>query len=658
MDSTPSSFLLLLLSSFSVVLSESLVAYETPNTFTIHNASEFVEFSENVNNGTCYTGMTVFLDSDIDFSGRAINAIGRDWSNHFNGTFNGKGHMLSNLHISSTSLKYLGLFSNLNGAVIKNLVMDSSCSVTSLYSEDYTWVHVGGIVGCFGTKHRDSLIENIVTMATTSFTGRSESYFLIGGIAGHTEPRFHNFTIRNCVNYGTVIYSGKANNTLVGGIIGYSDYYFRETVQNCLNYGTLIHNGTTLEVLMIGGIIGSANSGNNFIENCVNAGKIETNKESELIGNIVGKINETSSEITHCFWTSDTGISSLGGFVDAKITNSSVIELNAATAGFLNDHASKNPILNRWFSNPNNSTITFTLNNKTTLATASQLILTPEPLGDESNSFAGWYTDPYCTHPLAASEITGDATLYGLYGAVVTITLGFDGGDPQEGTTGTKAALSNSPYGELPEPAKAGHTFLGWFSEESCRERITSNSTVQSGGNATIYACWIANNYTVKFDLGDGKVTERIIEFNASVSYPEDVERDGYAFDKWDVVVEFMPAENITITALWTKRALTSKYVEIVLGRSEMSENEIKVYIERFVDGSDYTIKKFESDGKNGETVVTIEFIDKTDAEKFVREVEKSLDSDVFIRRIEMVDYVDSFVPMFCPKMLFGILLF
>ena len=37
--------------------------------FYIRNASDLIEFSKNVNNGTGYSGATVFLDADINFSG-------------------------------------------------------------------------------------------------------------------------------------------------------------------------------------------------------------------------------------------------------------------------------------------------------------------------------------------------------------------------------------------------------------------------------------------------------------------------------------------------------------------------------------------------------------------------------------------------------------
>ena len=80
----------------------------------IKNASDFIQFSKNVNSGTNYKGTTVFLDADIDFSGslsEQFEHIGKGSSNYFQGTFNGQRHTISNLAINS-SLQYVGLFGN------------------------------------------------------------------------------------------------------------------------------------------------------------------------------------------------------------------------------------------------------------------------------------------------------------------------------------------------------------------------------------------------------------------------------------------------------------------------------------------------------------------------------------------------------------------
>ena len=75
------------------------------DSLAITNVSDFEEFSRTVNNGTNYSGKTVFLNSDLDFaeaSHRAHYPIGTQWGTHtFQGTFDGKGHVISGLKITT-----------------------------------------------------------------------------------------------------------------------------------------------------------------------------------------------------------------------------------------------------------------------------------------------------------------------------------------------------------------------------------------------------------------------------------------------------------------------------------------------------------------------------------------------------------------------------
>ena len=57
---------------------------------SIKNANGLITFSKNVNSGSTYSGTTVFLDADIDFSGglsEQFEPIGKSWSYYFRGTF-------------------------------------------------------------------------------------------------------------------------------------------------------------------------------------------------------------------------------------------------------------------------------------------------------------------------------------------------------------------------------------------------------------------------------------------------------------------------------------------------------------------------------------------------------------------------------------------
>ena len=181
----------------------------------IKNASDLISFSRNVNPGTT----TVFLDADIDLSGNLseqFEPIGTSYSIYFQGTFDGQGHTISNLAINSSS-EYVGLFEYPKGATIKNVVLDSSCSVVSSCN-DPNVAFVGGVIGYC----EDCTIKNTVNMANVSFTGTSGDYGLyLGGFIGS----FWVFALmRNCANYGSVTHSGTVSSSAyIGGIIGAAD---------------------------------------------------------------------------------------------------------------------------------------------------------------------------------------------------------------------------------------------------------------------------------------------------------------------------------------------------------------------------------------------------------------------------------------------------
>ena len=96
---------------------------------TLRSATDFIELSNNVNNGTSYAGSTVILGNDIDFTGYSeeFKPIGREFDISLCAKFDGQGHTISNLNMVSSD-PFVGLFGVINGSSFKNLVVDSSCS--------------------------------------------------------------------------------------------------------------------------------------------------------------------------------------------------------------------------------------------------------------------------------------------------------------------------------------------------------------------------------------------------------------------------------------------------------------------------------------------------------------------------------------------------
>ena len=97
------------------------------STYYISNAQELVDFAYAVNRGA--NGSDAYLTSDIDMSALSSSyvPIGTE-GKPFKGTFDGRGFRIRNLNI--TGGNGFGVFGTVTGgAVVKNLVIDSSCSI-------------------------------------------------------------------------------------------------------------------------------------------------------------------------------------------------------------------------------------------------------------------------------------------------------------------------------------------------------------------------------------------------------------------------------------------------------------------------------------------------------------------------------------------------
>ena len=169
----------------------------TPNAdgfYELGSAADVEWFAAMVNDAhlTTIKGM---LTADIDYQGveNAHTPIGLNTTFKYNGTFDGQGHRIKNMIIDTTS-SYQGFFGILRGAtVIRNLIIDSSCSVTGT---DY----IGGIAGAAQTDGGSPLvIENCVNEATITATSKSASGFIGAGLSAYPAIQ-----LKNCLNTGDI----------------------------------------------------------------------------------------------------------------------------------------------------------------------------------------------------------------------------------------------------------------------------------------------------------------------------------------------------------------------------------------------------------------------------------------------------------------------
>lgn len=513
----------------------------------IASPSDFSEFLDSINAGRNYTGVTVYLDSDLSLP-EITEPIGKNTTHYFDGVLDGQGHVISDLSFNSASTNYAGLFGYSEGTTIRNVVIDGSCSFTSSHAttDPFSYAYLGGIIGyCNGPL----VVENCVNVAPITFVGNVTWYYVfLGGIVGDIHYVVKDdVSIINCANYGHIKHSGVSGYTYIGGIVGNIDNSMYKSIQNCLNYGAITHNDTTPTNLRIGGIAGYSYSVK--ITNCLNGGKMTHLNETRWIGSLVGW-GSTNTNISYTYFTEDVGISVLNGTGKPNFDNTPNSSTSVSAAvNILNIQVKSNNSWNQWLLNPSGKTIKFTINNGKGFSVSSPAAIFPKPVIPSSLGFSGWYVDPYCTTFLGSYEVTEDTSLYGLTGVVISVT--FNGNGCVLNQTLKKVSVNN-PYGVLPEPTLEGYSFLGWFTQASGGTLVEPSTIVPSKPSHELYAHWGINSYTLRFDIGNGTVAESVLEFNAPVTYPSNVVREGYTFKGWDKTnVKTMPSSNLTITAQW-----------------------------------------------------------------------------------------------------------
>ena len=178
-----------------------------------------------------------------------------NYSNQYQGTFDGNGKTIRNLFISSTSDE-IGFFGYAADCRIKNITFDNA----KVKGNDNS--STGILAGCAGS----CVIENIKTTGNCSVEGKYET----GGIAGRA-----NGNISNCENHAIV----KGLHS-VGGIVGIC-FDSENSITSCANYGEI--TGTED---FVGGIIGYFGEGS--LQNSANNGNITGDAR---VGNLIGYAN-------------------------------------------------------------------------------------------------------------------------------------------------------------------------------------------------------------------------------------------------------------------------------------------------------------------------------------------------------------------------------
>ena len=265
------------------------------NVSCINSREGLATLANEVNNGDNKSGKIIYLTSDLDLGGKFDsdgNALDGNiswtpigtYSNPFSGTFDGNGHIISNMYVNLD--KITGLFNYVLYGKLKSFGIESSYVYTSnegsaaiagtISSGTISGVFNGAVVK--SSSSPSGIVRSLVTSTLKNSYNKTNLISNHGqftaGLVGYASN--HSSEIKNSYNYGDIINGGYESGGIVGGLQG--------KVENTYNYGNVNGYGRS------GGIVGQMyDTTFPSIYNSYNFGTING-------GGIVGNIYLNSTE--------------------------------------------------------------------------------------------------------------------------------------------------------------------------------------------------------------------------------------------------------------------------------------------------------------------------------------------------------------------------
>ena len=235
---------------------------EDDGSYTVTSTDGLMNVAELVKGGK--TDINITLTADIDLTGKNWTPIGTSFSNKYTGTFDGGGHTIKGLTIT-TNDEGVGLFGYLGKAgTVKNVVMEGvqitsnqiyggsiggvagysegtieNCSVSGSVSGT---VYVGGVVG--------AQWEGSITGCSSSATVKGTVY--VGGVTGQTNS---SATLTACYATGNVIIEMDPKKNIAGGsLVGMNA---GSSLLACYATGNVTSTGSSTGYVHIGGFLGN-----------------------------------------------------------------------------------------------------------------------------------------------------------------------------------------------------------------------------------------------------------------------------------------------------------------------------------------------------------------------------------------------------------------
>jgi len=244
---------------------------ESNGSYTVYNADGLLNVAELVNGGK--TDINITLTADIDPTGKDWTPIGTDYDNSYKGTFDGGGHTIKGLTVT-TNDQFVGLFGYLDKAgTVKNVVMEG-IQITS--NHVLMSGNTGGVVGySWGT------IENCSVSGSVSGTN------CVGGVVGSQKAG----SITGCSSSAIV-----KGTRYVGGVAGEK----WGTMTACYATGNVTLEINSPQDLSGGGVVGL--NGGSTVLACYATGNVNSKGSNTGNVHIGGLFGDNYTVVTACYW--------------------------------------------------------------------------------------------------------------------------------------------------------------------------------------------------------------------------------------------------------------------------------------------------------------------------------------------------------------------
>ena len=320
---------------------------EDGNTYNVTSAEGLKNIAELVNSGA--TGINITLDTDLDLTDMEWTPIGIDDNHQYTGTFNGGGHTITGLTVT-TSDQYAGLFGRIgSGGTVKDVTLEGVQIATTHSVGDaggvagwsYGNIENCSVSGSVSVSGMNGIAGGVVGYQSGGFlTGCSSSATvnagcIAGGVAGLTDS---GATLTACYATGNVTFERASTiNTFAGGVVGTNG---GGILTACYAWGSVTGSGSGSGTVYTGGVTGSNDLGT--LTACYHA-KGTVKGSDGATGGVAGRNFKDSmlgsGIITACYWGGNgqeqgIGEDQVGTGGTTKVTDgdwqNAVTQMNAA----------------------------------------------------------------------------------------------------------------------------------------------------------------------------------------------------------------------------------------------------------------------------------------------------------------------------------------